>query len=97
MNTDKHFEDIQIPTHIFTDLTELATKHNWIKTEKNNELIYTKIINNKKKEFIFRFFKDRIEASIPLKSTEANYCTKLITYFEAVEYGIHSFNCFNDL
>ena len=55
--------------------------------EKNNELIY----KSNKTRLMFRFFKDKIEVSIPLRTGEMNYKTEFDSYFKAIEYGINSF------
>jgi hypothetical protein len=76
-----------IPIKAFDELTELCLKHNWVMVEKKNELSY----KSDKTRLMFRFFKDKIEVSIPLKTGEMNYKTEFDSYFKAIEYGINSF------
>ena len=76
-----------IPIKAFDELTELCLKHDWIMVKKNNELIY----KSNKTRLMFRFFKDIIEVSIPLRTGELNYKTEFDSYFKAIEYGINSF------
>jgi len=84
--------NLSIPLNAFEELTSLCTKHNWTMINKTNELIY----KYEKKELIFRFFKDKIEISIPLNNGDMNYTTKFDNYYNAIEYGIHSFKYYID-
>lgn len=68
---------------IFNDFTLFASEKGWEKKYNKNEIIFYK----NDKELIFIILNDKIEVSIPLKTSESNYRTYFTGYFEAIEYG----------